>query len=163
MIREFKGEHRWLSNFAPCKIMLDGEEYDSVENAYQASKTLNHNERMKFKNITPGQAKRLGRKITIRDDWSKVKLSIMYSLLIQKYANPPYKNMLIETGYMRIEEGNLWNDTFWGVCLETGKGQNNLGKMIMEIRKNFYVFETLFDDNFEADIEHMNHIINLTK
>ena len=163
MIREFKGEHCWLSNFAPCKIMLDGEEYDSVENAYQASKTLNHSERMKFKNITPGQAKRLGRKITIRDDWSKVKLSIMYSLLIQKYANPPYKNMLIETGYMRIEEGNLWNDTFWGVCLETGKGQNNLGKMIMEIRKNFYVFETLFDDNFEADIEHMNHIINLTK
>jgi predicted NAD-dependent protein-ADP-ribosyltransferase YbiA (DUF1768 family) len=118
---------------------------------------------MKFKNITPGQAKRLGRKITIRDDWSKVKLSIMYSLLIQKYSNPPYKNMLIETGYIRIEEGNLWNDTFWGVCLETGKGQNNLGKMIMEIRKNFYVFETLFDDNFEADIEHMNHIINLTK
>lgn len=163
MIREFNGEHRWLSNFAPCKIMLDGEEYDSVENAYQASKTLNHSERMKFKNITPGQAKRLGRKITIRDDWSKVKLSIMYSLLIQKYANPPYKNMLIETGYMRIEEGNLWNDTFWGVCLETGKGQNNLGKMIMEIRKNFYVFETLFDDNFEADIEHMNHIINLTR
>lgn len=163
MIREFKGEYRWLSNFAPCEIMLDGEEYDSVENAYQASKTLNHNERMKFKNITPGQAKRLGRKITIRDDWSKVKLSIMYSLLIQKYANPPYKNMLIETGYIRIEEGNLWNDTFWGVCLETGKGQNNLGKMIMEIRKNFYVFETLFDDNFEADIEHMNHIINLTK
>lgn len=163
MIREFKGEHRWLSNFVPCKIMLDGEEYDSVENAYQASKTLNHNERMKFKNITPGQAKRLGRKITIRDDWSRVKLSIMYSLLIQKYANPPYKNMLIETGYIRIEEGNLWNDTFWGVCLETGKGQNNLGKMIMEIRKNFYVFETLFDDNFEADIEHMNHIINLTR
>lgn len=163
MIREFKGEYRWLSNFAPCKIMLDGEEYDSVENAYQASKTLNHSERMKFKNITPGQAKRLGRKITIRDDWSRVKLSIMYSLLIQKYANPPYKNMLIETGYIRIEEGNLWNDTFWGVCLETGKGQNNLGKMIMEIRKNFYVFETLFDDNFEADIEHMNHIINLTK
>lgn len=163
MIREFKGEYRWLSNFAPCKIMLDGEEYDSVENAYQASKTLNHNERLKFKNITPGQAKRLGRKITIRDDWSKVKLSNMYSLLIQKYANPPYKNMLIETGYIRIEEGNLWNDTFWGVCLETGKGQNNLGKMIMEIRKNFYVFETLFDDNFEADIEHMNHIINLTK
>lgn len=163
MIREFNGEHRWLSNFAPCKIMLDGEEYDSVENAYQASKTLNHSERMKFKNITPGQAKRLGRKITIRDDWSKVKLSVMYSLLIQKYANPPYKNMLIETGYIRIEEGNLWNDTFWGVCLETGKGQNNLGKMIMEIRKNFYVFETLFDDNFEADIEHMNHIINLTR
>ena len=163
MIREFKGEYRWLSNFAPCKIMLDGEEYDSVENAYQASKTLNHNERLKFKNITPGQAKRLGRKITIRDDWSKVKLSVMYSLLIQKYANPPYKNMLIETGYIRIEEGNTWNDTFWGVCLETGKGQNNLGKMIMEIRKNFYVFETLFDDNFEADIEHMNHIINLTK
>lgn len=163
MIKEFQGEHRWLSNFAPCTVILDGVEYGSVENAYQAAKTLTHSERLKFKGITPGHAKRLSKNITVRDDWNQVKLNIMYSLLVQKYANPPYKNLLIETGYIRIEEGNMWNDTFWGVCLKTGKGKNNLGKMIMEIRRNFYIFETLFDDKFEADIEHMNHTINLTK
>jgi predicted NAD-dependent protein-ADP-ribosyltransferase YbiA (DUF1768 family) len=35
-----------------------------------------------------------------------------------------------------IEEGNWWNDTFWGVC--RGKGHNNLGKLIMQIRGELY-------------------------
>jgi predicted NAD-dependent protein-ADP-ribosyltransferase YbiA (DUF1768 family) len=30
---------------------------------------------------------------------------------------------------------NTWSDTFWGVDLKTGKGDNNLGKLIMKIRK----------------------------
>ncbi len=32
-----------------------------------------------------------------------------------------------------LVEGNWWNDTFWGVC--NGEGQNNLGKILMKIRK----------------------------
>ena len=30
-------------------------------------------------------------------------------------------------------EGNNWKDTYWGVC--HGKGQNNLGKLLMRIRE----------------------------
>lgn len=38
MIKEFQGEYRWLSNFWPARVVLDGVEYPTVENAYQASK-----------------------------------------------------------------------------------------------------------------------------
>ena len=40
MIKEFKGDYRWLSNFTPCKIELDGFIYPSVEHAYMSAKQL---------------------------------------------------------------------------------------------------------------------------
>ena len=33
---------------------------------------------------------------------------------------------------MELIEGNVWNDTFWGVC--NGKGHNHLGKILMKVR-----------------------------
>jgi predicted NAD-dependent protein-ADP-ribosyltransferase YbiA (DUF1768 family) len=40
---------------------------------------------------------------------------------------------LLETGDAELIEGNDWGDTFWGVC--GGKGNNFLGKLLMEVRK----------------------------
>lgn len=54
--------------------------------------------------------------------------------MIQKFNKEPFKSKLIATGDLYIQEGNLWNDKFWGVCLKTNTGQNILGKLIMEIR-----------------------------
>ena len=132
MIKEFKGKYRWLSNFAPCKVQLDGIEYPSTENAYQAAKTINMKERTKFETITAGQAKRAGKRITTREDWDEVKLRVMEDLNRQKYSKGLYKAKLLATGEVKIQEGNYWGDRFWGVC--NGAGLNHLGKIIMKIR-----------------------------
>ena len=133
MIKEFKGKYRWLSNFALCEVELnDGFTYPSVENAYQASKSLLKNEREKFTFLTPGQAKRAGKKVTQRDDWDYLKAFIMYNLNKQKYSKEPFKSKLLATGDEEIQEGNHWGDTFWGIC--NGEGENHLGKIIMDIR-----------------------------
>ena len=58
----------------------------------------------------------------------------MTNCLEQKFNIEPYKTKLIETGNKYIQEGNRWNDKFWGVCLKTNQGENNLGKLIMNIR-----------------------------
>ena len=41
--------------------------------------------------------------------------------------------MLIKTGNTELIEGNFWGDTFWGIC--DGVGENNLGKILMRVRK----------------------------
>jgi predicted NAD-dependent protein-ADP-ribosyltransferase YbiA (DUF1768 family) len=41
--------------------------------------------------------------------------------------------MLIDTGDQELIEGNWWGDVIWGVC--NGKGENHLGKILMEVRK----------------------------
>lgn len=141
-ILEFKDNYRWLSNFAPCKILHNGYEFDSVEHAYQAAKCARHEDIIKFVDIEAGYAKRLGRKIIIRPDWEAVKIPIMRELLTQKFLlNYHYGDMLLYTGNRDIQEGNRWNDKFWGICLKTNKGKNNLGKLIMELRTELQKME----------------------
>lgn len=137
MIKEFRGRYRFLSNFFPCRIDWEGITYPSVEHAYQACKTLNQKERLRIASLsTPGQAKRIGKELTIRPDWETVKISIMESLVRQKFSrHPTLKQLLLATANQEIQEGNSWNDTFWGVFLSTGEGRNELGKILMHIRK----------------------------
>jgi len=133
MIDSFKGENRFLSSFWPCEVELDGVTYESVEHAYQAAKTVVPEEREKFRYAaTAGIAKRLGRSVTMRDDWDDVKLSVMRDLVTQKFSDPSLRALLDETKGKQLIEGNHWGDVFWGVC--KGKGENHLGKILMEVR-----------------------------
>lgn len=133
-ILEFQGEYRWLSNFWPCSVLLDGMKFNSVEAAYVAAKTTDIAVRKQVQELTkPGDCKRFGRSIKLRTDWESIKLQIMEDLLRQKFAKgSPLAKKLVATGTSRIEEGNKWGDTFWGVC--RGKGNNHLGKLLMKIR-----------------------------
>ena len=130
----FTGHHRFLSNFASVEVVLDGEIYPSVEHAYQAAKTECVHSRKRIRTAsTPGQAKRLGKHVPIRSDWTEAKrLSVMEELLRQKFAKDRYKMLLKNTGDAELIEGNTWGDCFWGVC--QAQGRNNLGKLIMKIR-----------------------------
>jgi ribA/ribD-fused uncharacterized protein len=134
-ITAFSGDNKFLSNFYSVEVELDGVIYMSVEHAYQAAKTLDTEERKPFHKHplpTAGESKKLGRKLTIRPDWESVKLQVMKDLLVQKFAIPELKEMLAETKGKTLVEGNYWNDFYWGVC--KGKGENHLGKLLMEIR-----------------------------
>lgn len=135
MIKEFQGDYRWLSNFWRSPVEYEGVIYPTVENAYQAAKTLDLDIRQEMVASTPGQAKRKGKIIKIREDWDKVKISIMRDLLYQKFSQEPFLGMLLDTGSEEIQEGNYWHDTYWGIDLKTGQGENRLGKLIMSIRK----------------------------
>lgn len=135
-ITSFTGDNRFLSNFYPAEVALDGVVYPSVEHAYQAAKTLDAKEREAFHQHplpTAAEAKKLGRKLTMRPDWEDVKLAVMKGLLIQKFDHADLKEQLLQTGKVQLAEGNYWGDTFWGVDKKKG-GQNHLGKLLMEIR-----------------------------
>lgn len=117
-ISSFTGYYCFLSNFYPSVVSLDGIEYQSVEHAYQAAKTLDKEERKPFHKHplpTAAEAKKLGRKLTLRSDWEGVKLSVMEGLLVQKFAHPDLKEKLLETGEDLLVEGNYWGDVYWGV------------------------------------------------
>lgn len=134
MINSFRDDHFFLSNFYPVEIKLDGIVYLNAETAFQAQKTLDVEERRKFSMLkNPVQAKRLGRKVKLRDDWEEVKLDIMTEIVSQKFLQHPHLiEMLLQTGDEELVEGNKWGDRFWGVC--KGKGKNHLGKILMKIR-----------------------------
>lgn len=127
----FKGSYRWLSNFAPSRVTLDGATFPTVENAFQAAKTLVQRERGIFTHVEPRAAKLYGRRLALRSDWDAVKESVMLELLRQKYAQEPYRSLLLDTGEAYIEETNSWGDRYWGVDTT---GLNRLGHLIMQVR-----------------------------
>jgi ribA/ribD-fused uncharacterized protein len=135
MIPEFQGSYRWLSNFWVCPIEFGGINYPSVEHAYQAAKCADVWDRHKILHAkTPGDAKRIGRKSKIRDDWDVVKLDVMLDLLRKKFSIPDLRKKLFDTGNLVLQEGNWWGDKFWGVDLRTNAGENHLGKLLMRVR-----------------------------
>lgn len=134
LIDSFQGDFRFLSNFWPAKVKLDGIEYPTVEHAYMAAKTLDPIIRSKVQKLTTaGAAKRFCKTVQLRADWESVKVSVMLDLLQQKFSVEPLKSLLLSTGEAELVEGNTWGDVFWGVC--KGKGLNTLGKLLMQVRK----------------------------
>lgn len=137
MIREFRKEYKWLSNFSPCEIQFNGMLFSSVEHAYMSAKS----DDLEWKSFcgdasnSPGRVKKKSREITLRNDWDSIKVGVMRELLQQKFSQKPYKELLLDTGTQFIQEGNRWGDTFWGVDLKTNTGENNLGVLLMEIRE----------------------------
>jgi ribA/ribD-fused uncharacterized protein len=135
IIASFSGEYHFLSNFYPCKVEYEGILYPTSEHAFQAAKTLNTYRRWHISLLmTPGKAKRAGRELVLRPFWDDIKLQVMEQILRTKFSNPEMKQLLLDTGAKILVEGNSWNDTFWGVCTKTGRGENNLGNLLMKIR-----------------------------
>lgn len=135
VINSFQGKNRFLSNFY---IEPDG---THVEGEYQAQKCINPEDIKRFKGLSPGAAKRLGRIVELRDDWEDVKLETMEALVWQKFVDhPELEEYLLDTGEAQLVEGNHWGDTFWGVC--NGKGSNHLGKILMRVRENLSKYDT---------------------
>lgn len=136
-IKEFQGEHRFLSNFWICPhgVEWEGVVYRSVEHAYQAAKTNVSSERAHIRRLeTAGEAKKAGYRVTLQSGWDDLKIGVMYDLVLSKFTRDRVlRKQLLGTGEQKLVEGNWWGDTFWGVC--RGKGRNVLGEILMQVRR----------------------------
>ena len=137
----FQGDNRFLSNFWQLQtpIRTGGLTYWTVEHYYQAMKTIDPVERKKISEADRAvQAKKYGKKVTLRTDWNEIKDDVMKNAVRFKfcpYRNPSLYMKLEATGDLPLLEGNQHNDKYWGFCLKTHCGENKLGKILMEIRE----------------------------
>ena len=161
-ITSFSGEHEFLSNFCSSPITVDGIEFPTVEHAFQAAKTFDLTEKHQVAmQTTPGKAKRLGRKVTLRPHWNEIRAEVMEALVHQKFfEHPDLAAKLLATGDDELVEGNTWNDTFYGVC--RGKGQNRLGQILMKVRDGLEMrkeFDEALIDELRAFVANKGEIM----
>ena len=132
---EFRGAYDYLSNFYPSSIEFDGITYCSAEAAFQAQKCADRKIREQFAGLTAVKARHRGRQVDMRSDWDQIKLGIMEQIVRAKFTqHPELAGRLLSTGDLLLVEGNAWHDTFWGVDLVTGEGENHLGLILMRVR-----------------------------
>ena len=141
-ITNFRGEYAFLSNFftTPRPSIYDRKEYRTSEHMFQAFKTTDPEWREKVRlAATAGDAKKLGYLVPLRSDWEARKIEAMRLCLKIKFSDPMLRAKLMKTGTALLVEGNTWKDPFWGVC--GGRGENWLGKLLMELRASFFAEE----------------------
>ena len=153
LINSFRGKYFFLSNFYPCQVKYDGITYKNSEAAFQAQKVLDKKERQQFADLEPLDAKKLGKKVSLRGDWEKVKVEIMYSVVKAKFEQNSYlSRQLIDTNDAKLVEGNSYHDIFWGIDMDSGIGENYLGRILMKVREmvlkvNLYEFQLLWQSS----------------
>jgi len=159
-----------LSNMAAKRfpLMVNGLRIDNSESLYQACRFPDHPDvQMKIvENKSPMGAKMTAKSYKndfTRDDFEIVKIEIMYWCLKVKLACNPnsFGGLLEKTGQLNIVEISR-RDRFWGTTLDKddfnkAKGQNVLGKLLMELRsfyrenkntEKIYIVEPLPIENF---------------
>jgi N-glycosidase YbiA len=129
-----------FSNFSPHSIHLEGEIWATSEHYYQAQKFVGtqdcHLCQLIWQASSPELAAAIGRNpiYVVRRDWDSLKRSIMYKVVFTKFkSHPDLKHLLLGTGEELIVE-NSPTDHYWG-CGSDGLGQNQLGKVLMQIRQ----------------------------
>lgn len=132
-----KPEFKELSNFYPASFTLDGKDWPTVEHYFQAMKFPNNPEYQEKirKTANPASAKKLGlsKEVPIRENWDTYRLEVMRKAIEAKFTqNEELKELLLSTGNRKLMEASP-TDIFWGIG-KSKKGQNMLGKMLMELR-----------------------------
>jgi ribA/ribD-fused uncharacterized protein len=147
MITEFRGEYSFLSNFTyfDKPLNFQGINYKTNEHFYIAMKTKDVDKRFEVSMHPSKGLKKFGRTLKLRADWEDIKLKVMNYGLEYKFSilNPKLRSKLLATKDLHIQEGNYWNDKYWGVCLKTGEGENHLGRLLMKVRADEAIAETL--------------------
>jgi ribA/ribD-fused uncharacterized protein len=142
-VERFQGEYRFLSNFFPSPVTYGDVTYPTAEHAYQAAKTREPAVRSRVASLaTPGEAKRYGRLILLREGWERAKKPVMLVVVLTKFTqNPELGAMLADTADVDdplLTEGNHWHDNYWGDCYcpkcEAKPGLNYLGRVLMAVR-----------------------------
>ena len=149
MINKFDGEYFFLSNYFPCQVYWREEgdthpalTYQISEAAFQAAKAKKFRMRRVFSHLPADESKYLGKHVELRSDWEEVKDEIMLQIVRAKFTqNKGLRQKLLDTGDEELVEGTTWHDTYWGIDLETGKGENHLGKILMQVRAEFQAQE----------------------
>ena len=98
----FRGELFFLSNLFQTKIKIGEFEFENAEAAFQSFKDLKRQK--EFEKIDGVTAKKLGKKVNLRNDWTEIKIEIMELVLREKFSNEILKQKLMLT----IRKTILW-------------------------------------------------------
>jgi ribA/ribD-fused uncharacterized protein len=122
------GGHPYLANDYPAPITIAEGTFPTVEHAYWALATTDHEARGKLAAASTGwELRKIGQSIPLRPDWNVVRLAVMLRLVREKFRqHPDLAEALLATGDGRLING-VDLSQYWG-------GRNWLGRMLEIVR-----------------------------
>ena len=170
-------EYGFLSNQITLDkpILFDGLAYYSIEAFYYAMKTSDKDKRRKIAQLNIKQSsaavKSIGKTIPEKPDWYIQKWAVLLYALRDKFSQTRYRQLLLNTENLYIEETNWWGDCYFGVDIKSGLGFNIHGCMIMHVRNEIrwnldpktnqfiYYFDPSYETNPNIDEKFITKLI----
>lgn len=126
-----------LGNFSSHAVEVWGQIFPTVEHAFQWKKFDGSNQEWADKVLMARSAwlaRKLGREgPKMRSDWHEARIEAMTEIIRAKFAqHEDAKKILLKTANKKIIENSPIDD-YWG-CGSDGKGENNMGKILMQVR-----------------------------
>jgi hypothetical protein len=129
-----------FSNLYRCEVLFEDRVYSTAEHAYQAGKAAKPSVREWILQApTPSLAAMAAHGLYVWDvvpNWASIKVDRMRAVLRAKFSqHDDLRRLLLDTGSRRLVEVGTVNNAvnrFWGEV--NGKGENTLGKLLMELR-----------------------------
>lgn len=145
-------ENGYLSNWYLSEFTVDDITFSSMEQYMMYEKAILFHDQETAKKILQtdnvAEIKALGRTVQNFDDtvWGQSREEIVYKGVLEKFRqNPELRKRLERTGEEIIAECAV-KDRIWGIglsmkdedrfCVERWNGQNLLGKILMDVRKD---------------------------
>ena len=136
----FNNDNHFLSNFYNHSIQYNGITYKNNVSAFLAQSFESRPQKASFSTLLPTQAIRLFERTSnthIKFDEE----AVMKEICKIKFSDKILKEKLLNTHDDELINETSFPNEFWGTNTN-GEGQNKLGKIIMEIRKEFSEEET---------------------
>ena len=144
----------WFSQWAEGDFSVDGTKYNCAEQYMMAQKAETFNDKDSLEKIMkakdPKIQKAIGRKVKnyVDEIWKEKRYDIVKKANIAKFSQiPEARSFMKKTGNKIIVEGSPY-DKIWGVGLhykddkildeKLWRGENLLGKVLMEVRKEIF-------------------------
>jgi N-glycosidase YbiA len=133
---EKESDYWFLTSSHDTVFLYEGDEYKTIQHAYQAQKTYMAVDRYKVQYCSvPVYARINGHQIKCRADWKIINVNVMKKIMYEKFSqHENLKEQLISTGERDIISISHFYGGFWGVSPQ-GEGENNYGKCLMYIRR----------------------------
>lgn len=133
-IIRFRDACAFLANDFPAEVCFEGIRYPCAASAFLASKCGDAADRLRISRMRPDKAAQKYSALQGDALWQENQTAIMENIVRLKFSqNPELAQKLCETGGRRLLNGS--NNSFWGINPVTWKGENRLGIILMNLRK----------------------------
>ena len=137
-IYKFDGPYAFLTLEYPCNVVYDDHIYGNAAVLFYALRATNERSRMKIAKLSTNKARQKSSALPENPEYDDNREYFLKMVVKAKFdTNPDLRAKLLETKPKELVNTVSYLDDWIGIRETNGRGDNMLGKVLMEVRDEY--------------------------
>ena len=137
-IFRFEGPYGFLALEHPCKVVYNDNVYSNAAVLFYAMRATNERSRMKIARLSTNKARQKSSALPENPDYDENRYHFLKVALRAKFdSNTDLRDKLLKTKPKELINTVSYLDDWIGIRESNGRGDNMLGKALMELRDEY--------------------------